>query len=145
MIFYTKIDDEIELHEATLAGIVGGSIITFLYGTVILGIVGTYLSATSPYERELDLVLFPYLHNLILAITALILTLIFWRWKSRFAIILLLIIYLYRLVSNFITSGGMISAYFIISLFIILLLVTGIRAAFYISKTKSATNPDVFK
>lgn len=145
MIFFAKIDDEIELHEATMAGIVAGSIIAFLYGTVILRIINTYRSATNIYDRELDVVLFPYLHDLVLAIIALVLTLVFWRWKSRIAIILLLVLYLYRLVSNFILSGGMISYYFIISLFIILLLVTGTRAALYINKTKSLTNPDVFK
>lgn len=145
MVLFSIITDEIELHEATIAGIVGGLIVAGLYGLVILAIISAYQSATSTYDRELDVVLYPYLHNLILAITALVLTLIFWRWKSRVAIILVLVIYLYRLVSYFITSGGMISPYNIISLFIILLLVTGIRAAFYIRKTKSLTNPDVFK
>ena len=144
MILFSKINDEIELHEATIAGIVAGLIITFLYGIVILSITNTYFSATSTYGRELDVVLFPYLHDLVLAIVVLILTLVFWRWKSRVAIILLLIIYLYRLASNFILSGGAISYFFILSLFIILLLVTGIRAAFYIKKSQSMTNPDIF-
>jgi len=144
LIFFSKITDEIELHEATMAGIVGGLIVSGLYGLIILTISRAYFSATNIYDRELDVVLYPYLHHLILAITALVLTLIFWRWKSRVAIILLLVIYLYRLVSYFIATGGMIDPYNILSLFIILLLVTGIRAAFYISKTKSMTNPDVF-
>ena len=115
MILFSKFEDEIELHQAALAGIIGGFFVTFLFGTVIFRILTVYDSATNLYDRELDVVLYPYLPTLILAGFALTLTLIYWRWKSRLAIILLLGLFLFRFIVNFILSGGAISPFIILS------------------------------
>ncbi len=144
MVLFSKIEDEIELHQATLAGIIGGFFVTFLFGTVIFRILTVYGAATNLYDRELDVVFYPYLPTLMLTGLALTLTLIFWRWKSRLAIIILLGLYLLRFIANFIVTGGEISPFIILSFFIVLLLITGIRAAFYIKKMQSDNNPDVF-
>ena len=88
MVLFAKISDELEMNEASMGGIIAGLIITFLYGLVFFKIYSAYASATMTYDRELANLMAPYWVPVILSISALVLTLIFWKWKSRVAIIL---------------------------------------------------------
>ncbi len=127
-----------------MGGIVAGIFITLLYATVFFRIYHAYGAATMTYNRAPSVLMAPFWANTILTVVALVLTLIFWKWKSLLAITGLLVLYVYGLVYNFITSDGALSIAHVISLFIILLLITGIRASLYEKKMKSMTNPDVF-